>query len=221
MSFINKNIKKYKKLLIILAVVALAVAGIFSLIDHGIRPAVLSLAEARMKNMAVKQMNEAFLESDTDVKYTDLVNVVQDADGNVTVIQANTIQMNHLAAAMAEKAQQKLASLSMQTIQVPLGTAIGGQLLSGAGPNIAVKVMPAGSVSTEFSSEFESTGINQTRHRILLTLKASISLILSGDSKSVEVSGQFPISETVIVGKVPDSYLNVESLEEGMNIWSP
>ncbi len=54
-----------------------------------------------------------------------------------------------------------------------------------------------------------------------MTLKASISLILSGDSKSVEVSGQFPISETVIVGKVPDSYLNVESLEEGMNIWSP
>jgi sporulation protein YunB len=216
-----KNIKRNKKLLIILILLVLVIVGVLSLIDYGIRPAVLSLAEARLKNMAVKQMNMAFLESDTDVKYDDLVSVVQDGQGNVTVIQANTIQMNHLAAAMAEKAQQKLATLSMQTIYVPLGTAIGGQLLSGMGPDIPVNVIPAGSVSTEFTSEFESTGINQTRHRILLILHANISLILSGSSKNVAVSVQFPISETVIVGKVPDSYLNVQSLEEGMNLWSP
>lgn len=86
--------------------------------------------------------------------------------------------MNELATSTALTAQQYIADIEMQPIRVSLGSASGNPLLAGRGPSMLVKVVPAGSVSSEFLTEFTSAGINQTRHRIYMQLSATVRIVI-------------------------------------------
>jgi len=70
--------------------------------------------------------------------------------------------------------------------------------------------MPSGSVVTSVSNVFDSAGINQTRHQIMLNIKSTVSVIIPGYITSVPVETNMCIAESVIVGLVPDTYANVQ-----------
>ena len=74
-----------------------------------------------------------------------------------------------------------------------------------------MQILPIGAVHASFDTEFESAGINQTRHRIFLKLRATVSLIIPTGSQIVEVESIMPIAESIIVGGVPDSFVDVGS----------
>ena len=71
------------------------------------------------------------------------------------------------------------------------------------GPKITVKMQQIGNITTSYESEFESAGINQTRHKIYLNMTATMRVIVPFNSKEVEVTCQIPVSDTIIVGKIP------------------
>ena len=99
-----------------------------------------------------------------------------------------------------------------------LGTIIGGPIFSGKGPMIDVMVVPVGNVTTAFESNFEDAGINQTRHEIMMTLSASMSFVAPFSGTSMEVTNQVLVAENVIVGKVPQSYVNVQDDDQMLNL---
>ena len=66
-----------------------------------------------------------------------------------------------------------------------------------------------GNVQSEISSEFESCGINQSIHRIVLRLDVTIGAFIPGYSIGCDVDYDYILSETVIVGNVPQAYTNV------------
>ena len=97
------------------------------------------------------------------------------------------------------------------SIKIPVGTIIGGDLIFGRGPGIDVKVMPIGTVATEIQNEITSAGINQTRHQIILVVNVQMSVITGIRRLPTNVSTTICIAETVIVGKVPESYTNIDA----------
>ena len=108
-------------------------------------------------------MNSAVQETiGNDINYTDLINLEKDNSGQIVLVSANASMMNRLAADTAMAAQNKISSIGEQGISIPIGTIIGGQLLSGRGPSVRIKFEPVGSVTTDFMTEFEDAGINQT-----------------------------------------------------------
>ena len=76
-------------------------------------------------------------------------------------------------------------------------------------PSIRVKIIPQGSVTVDYATEFESTGINQTRHRIYIIVNTDIKMIVPLVSENIRVTTNIPIAETIIVGDVPESFVNV------------
>ena len=52
-----------------------------------------------------------------------------------------------------------------------------------------------------------TAGINQTRHQILLDLDVEVSLLMPWLTVSSQVQTELLVSETVIVGHVPESYM--------------
>lgn len=196
-------------ILIIVAVLLILVVIMYVVIENNMRPLVMSIAEARLRSIAAKAMNDAILKNiDEDLQYQDLVNIVLDNNGQPAMLQANTVRMNRLAAKTALTAQEYIAEIGNQGISVALGTVIGGQLFSGQGPPITVQVVPAGSVVSKFVSEFEGCGINQTRHRINLRLETTVRVVFSGGGQVVELVSETPIAESIIVGSVPNNFFN-------------
>jgi sporulation protein YunB len=202
-----------------LLIVIACLIAVYVLVEINIKPVLMGLSEARVRAAAITTMSDAVLDTlDSDMKYSDLVEVKYDDAGNITMIQANTIVINKIASRAANVAQESIGKLGSVGVGVPLGSILGGQLFSGTGPTIPITVVPAGSVSTQFFSEFTSAGINQTRHRILLELKTRIRVVAPVGSSSVEAVTQVPVAETIIVGKVPDSYVNVDEMDQMLNL---
>ena len=200
----------------LLCIGVLLVLGIV-VFSRNIAPLIINLSESRVEALAISTMNGAVKDIMLDsVQYDDLIDIVQNADGRIVMLKANTLYMNELANRTALLAQERLSAIDTQGIGVPIGSAMGSELLAGRGPRIYVRILPVGSVTTEFLSEFENAGINQTRHKIYLVAISSVRIILPTQSRSVSVRSQILISECIIVGEVPGSYVNVD--ESGAEI---
>ncbi len=201
---------KKRKLLIVFGVLALLVLGGYVFINANLRPALLGLAEARVRSIAANAMNEAILDTfqDDDI-YNSLVDI-HETGSSVYLLQANSGKINALASICAQAAQDHISSLGEQGVSIAIGTITGIPLLAGRGPRLTVSFTPVGSVHTSFESEFRSAGINQTLHRINLHMDASVRIILPGISHTVNVTGEATIAESIIVGGVPNAYTNVE-----------
>jgi sporulation protein YunB len=195
---------------ILLALLAAIGIFLFVVVDRNTSPVIINMAEARVRALAVKAMNDAVRTIMTDpVKYTDLIKVVQDKEGRVMMIQANTLKMNDISASAALTTQDNISLIGDQGIGIPLGSVLGGQLLSGRGPTIYARIVPVGSVTTDYESEFQNEGINQTRHKIFLNLHTVVRIVIPTQSKEISVDTKVLVTECIIVGQVPNSYVNV------------
>jgi len=202
---------------IVTAVIVLLAAA-YLLIESIIAPSIMSLAEPKLKAIAVSAMNEAVREiiAEGNITYSDLIELEKDEEGNISLINSNTMLMNKLAVDTAAAAQKNILSAGQQGISVPIGTLFGGPIFTGRGPAITVKFEPTGSVTTNIKDELDAAGINQTRHKIYVILNAQVRILIGSASQTVEVSSQVLISETIIVGKVPQTYLQFLGGSDGM-----
>ena len=202
--------------LLVLLIVLLSLS--VALLSVNMRPAMTALAIARIRSVAARAMNDAILESMGDeTNYARLIQVHESSE-RVYMLQANTHKMNILAADCAEAAQERIAQMGDQGISIPIGTITGISFLAGKGPSLKVTFSPAGSVQSEFNSEFVSSGINQTLYRVNLLLPASVRLVMPGVSETISLRAEAAIAESIIVGDVPEVYTNVASEEDMLNL---
>ena len=214
----HRKFRLKKALVVIAALMALTVWGLTRL-ERNLTEVVLSLAQAQARALAVQALNETADEIVlSGVTYDQLMAVTMDDSGQIRLIQANTPKMNLLATRASTAAQQKIASLEQQSLYVPLGSALGMTLFAGAGPLIEVRILPVGAVNAGFATEFETAGINQTRHKISLTLTAQVELVIPTGAMEVQAVTQVAVAESIIVGQVPDSYVNMENAEGMLNL---
>lgn len=193
--------------------------ALFFWADANLRPVILTMAEAQARVMAVQAMNDAVFEvMRSDGLYDDLMTVVLDEKGRVAVMRADTARMNELATTSALRVQQNLSKIAEAGISIPLGAALGVQLFAGSGPRITVKIVPVGAVSTDFKSEFSAAGINQTRHRIFLRIDTTVQMVIPTGTQTAQVSAHVPVAESIIVGEVPDSFVDVANEEDMLNL---
>lgn len=197
----------------------LLIAILFLLVEQNLSQTLLDMAYATAHSIALETVNRAAQQVVGDgIAYEELMEVQMDASGRVAMLRANTMYMNRIATQTAIMAQEKLNSIENQMVDVPLGAALGIRFLGGFGPRLSVQIVPVGAVSTHFETEFETAGINQTRHKIFLTLETSVSLIVPADSRMVQVTSTVPIAESIIVGQVPDSFVDVNDEEDMLNL---
>lgn len=202
-----------------LLLAALIFIALVLYLEQNLTQVTLSLAQANARTLAVTVLNDAVEQVvRSGVSYDELIHVTQGADGQVSLLQADTTAMNRLAADAIALAQAQLESTDNQFVQVPLGSALGLTLLAGSGPKIYVQILPVGAISSRFDTEFQSAGINQTRHRIFLTLTAAVRLVIPTGAKTIEASTQVAVAESIIVGQVPDSFVDVADNEDMLNL---
>jgi len=195
-------------------IVFLLLLALYLLLQKSLTGVILDTAYAQAYALAVDTMNDAVRGGvAAEVGYDQLITVRTDGAGRVTLLQADTARMNALAVDIALAAQAALGGRDAPTVSVPLGAALHVPFLSAAGPKIRVRLSPVGAVNASFRTEFEAAGINQTRHKIYLRLQAVVRLVLPTGARPVEVETQLLIAESIIVGQVPDSYMNVPESE--------
>ena len=214
--------RPWKRWIFRIALILLLIAALFGLLEKNLETVILDMAHARAEAIAVAYINEAVRDVMGDqMTYDEMMTVRTDPDGRVTMLQANAVRMNELATVTALQAQARLESADAQSVSIPLGAALGIPFLSAAGPRIQVRIVPVSAVSAAFSTEFESAGINQTRHKIYLSLHTTVRLVIPSGARTVSLGSQVLIAESIIVGDVPESYVQVPDMDGALNFAIP
>lgn len=181
---------------------------VFLVIENHLKPTLLTIAEAKATLLATQSINNVISESvKLGIDPQKLVNVTLDSRGRVVLVQSNTMEFNKIAAETTIKVQNILKEIGEEEITIPMGQILGSQLLANMGPDIVVTIIPIGTVQVKVVDKFEQAGINQTRHMVYLIATTQIRIVVPLVSKSVSVDTQVPIAEYVVVGEVPNTYV--------------
>ncbi len=204
---------------IVLALVAFFFIAIIVWMHRNVTAILKSVSEATMRSVTTVAVNDAIYYTLSDqVRYEDLVTVLSDAEGNISAITANSFQINRIARDTAYMSQQNLKKMSEDGIEIPLGAFTGVEAWAGLGPRIRLPIIPISNVECRFVSQFENAGINQTKHSVYLEIVADISIILPSETSNFASLTEVLICESVLVGKVPDSYLQADIFGNGYDL---
>lgn len=204
----KKRKRRKRKLLISLLVFLSLAILLFIYFQRNVTRVLISISEATMRASTTIAVNDAiFYTLSDEIRYEDLVQITRDNDGNIIAVAANPLKINKIARDTASISQSNLKNLSLNGIPVPLGALTGIEAFAGLGPSIHFRIIPVSSVTCDFSSTFESVGINQTKHSIYLNVVADISIVMPSRTENFAVVTEILVGEWVIVGNVPDAYL--------------
>ena len=135
------------------------------------------------------------------VEYNDeqiLSNVVVDSAGITEIKTAASVAV-----------MDALSDATSVTVGIPLGTFLGLDWLSGWGPMITVPMSATQSVFTSISSSLVEVGINQSAYRVNIRVRVNLWIVTPAGYASVTVENDFPVAETVLLGKVPNNLTEV------------
>lgn len=212
------SLKKYKRKISVWTCIVVFVLVIILLLKNGINTIIADTIELKSKALATKAMNSAIADVVINsIVYEDLVNIITDELGNISMIQANALEINNLSKDLAQTTEIKIEEYGRSGVSIPIGSFTGIPLFVGRGPKLKLKVNPIGAVNCSFLSQFESAGINQTNHKIYLKISADVGVVLPLLSTKYNTTRQVLISESIIVGQVPEVYLYSDTLDTLLN----
>ncbi|MBQ8858468.1 MAG: sporulation protein YunB [Clostridia bacterium] len=193
--------------------VALALLLIFNL---QLYPGVAALAQAEASNRATQIMTEAFsaaLAAEGE-HYADLVAISYRADGIVSSLSLHMANLNATRNRLLLAVLTAMREEGALSVGLPLGNLFGGELFSGKGPIISVRVLLAQDAHAHMESEFESAGINQTLHRVVFSIGMTLTVMMPSKAIALSVEQRYPVAETIIVGEVPDAFTQISRLTD-------
>lgn len=183
-----------------------------------LRPQFLAYAEDRVRETVHYALYDVL--SDTIYaqrsEYAELVVLERDSSSGVTALHTDSILANRLKADAARAVYDALHGLEDQVLPVPVGNVLLPAFLTGRGPELEIGMVGLGYANAEFLSAFTSAGINQTRHQVILEVTAEVKLLSPLGSRTVDVSTQLAVSDTVIVGNIPEQYTYIDDTEQDL-----
>jgi sporulation protein YunB len=211
-----KGYQKQNRLWWRLLAVTVGVCVLFGTFLVRIHPLLVTLSESKAESVTLKIIHNTVNEflGNHQLDYDDVIKIGYDETGGISYVSSDMVKLNRFKSQIAADIQTVFDSYDFGTIALPLGTILGGSVLVGRGPSLQFRVEMSCNVECTFQNLFDDAGINQTRHQILLEVKATTFAIARFCKTSSKVSTNFVIAETVIVGKVPQYYTNVENSKD-------
>lgn len=200
--------KKAKRLLSLILVFFISGSAFFYT-DKIVLTNVFNVCYDNLYVYSAKAVNECVFEEITDgYDYAELVKIEKNSAGDIVLITAHSAKINALNRKIALKTEEKLVKTLKQGVSLPLFAFSGISIISGYGPEICFKSLSLSGVTCDFKDGFVSAGINQTMHSLYIEVVCSYYLNAPIYKKTGECRTSVLLSESIIVGKIPEIYLN-------------
>ena len=199
-------IRKIVKITLILVCVVVAC---FLLLRKKYDAVILELTRTQVTNSTSDLINDAVAEqiAGGKIEYDRIVYFEKDLNGKITALKTNIGEVNKLKTDTLNLINDEILATDHSEMGIPLGSLFMPELLSGKGPEIPVKILSIRNSDATFESSFSHAGINQTMHQIRMCVLVDVAVLVLGETVSFTVSSEVVIAETIIVGAVPDTFL--------------
>lgn len=209
MAYCCRKRKRLKKIVALVLVLSLLTgAGLY--VRSNIVPLVTEKAYYSIRGEAVTALNNAYqktVDEMTSLGYSDFVTVTKDSNGKISFISVDMLKVNNVMSFISTVVLEEMQSIATDGVDVPLGAFSGILLLGDNGKDVNIEVETVGIAECNFRSDFETVGINQVRHTLYIDIVASANVVLPLYAKDVFCESSLLLCENVIVGEVPEFYL--------------
>ena len=173
------------------------------------RLVIRDLAETSVKNATSDLANDAIAKQieNGSIQYDRIVYFEKDLEGHITALKTNIGEVNHLKTDILNIINGQILALDAADIGIPIGSLFLPEFFSGRGPAIPVHILAIRNSEATFTSHFTQAGINQTLHQLIMELNVDAAVLVLGETSTFSVSSQVVAAETVIVGAVPNTFI--------------
>ncbi len=209
-------IRKLRAFFHILLFLLIATGILLLMFRSRYRDVIRELAETQAKNTTSDLTNDAIAKQIADgiIQYDRIVFFEKDLDGRITALKTNMSEINRLKTDILNIINDEILALDTSDIGIPLGSFFLPEVLSGRGPVIPVNVLSIRNSDAAFSSNFVQAGINQTLHQLIMLVSVDVAILVLGQTTGFTVNSEVVIAETVIVGSVPNTFLQTGGKNE-------
>ncbi|GAB3806183.1 sporulation protein YunB [Virgibacillus kimchii] len=203
------------------------------IVDHGIKPVLMDIAERKIDEIATRAINSAvrFAEG---YDFSEVLNITYNADGNVATYNHNPAVVSEINRVATDRVEEFLLNVNrgdpitydyslhepydyqegaedraMQDptlVEIPLGQVTGNTVLANLGPRVPVNLELIGNVRTNITRETEPLGINGSWVSLYVNVEADVQIIIPFSSEVTTVQTEIYIDGGAIMGDVPDFY---------------
>ena len=173
------------------------------------RYVISDLAKTSVMNTTSDLANDAIARqiATGNIAYDRIVFFEKDLDGRITALKTNMSEVNRLKTDVLNIINDEILALDSSDIGIPTGSLFLPELFSGKGPAIPVHILSIRNSDANFISTFSQAGINQTLHRLNMEVTIDVAVLVLGETSSFTMSSEVVVAETIIVGQVPQTYL--------------
>lgn len=191
---------------LILLILTVLTAVLFAVGFRTLRPALAAYAENLIQYRVTIAMEQAVADA-VSAHGAELSSLSSLSDGSAAALTTDSAAAERVRASAVRNTYERLNELEQEELSVPIGTLIDPQYLAGVGPSLSFGVVGLGMASGKMQSEFVDSGVNQTKYRMVLTVRAEVKLHALWCSRSIVIENSYPLAETVLVGDVPAVYV--------------
>ncbi len=171
---------------------------------------VVEWARVRATNIATSAINGAIRDVLAGrLQEMEIFTITQGGAGGVQIIRYNMGPLNQVMSDAVQSILETFRAQAPQEFQVPFGELTGMRVLAGWGPMIPIRIFTTGAVVAEPKVDFVSAGINQVAHRLYMEVKVTMIVLAPFLKDQVVVQQTVPISDDVLPGAVPETYVNL------------
>ena len=198
-----------RKFVTTLAILGILAVVLFLFLRSHYREVIETLAHTQVMNTTSDLTNDAIARQIAEgvIQYDRIVYFEKDLDGRITALKTNMSEVNRLKTDILNIINDEILALDTSDIGIPLGSLFLPEFLSGKGPVIPVHILSIRNSDANFVSHFSQAGINQTLHKLTMEVSVDVAVLVLGRTQSFTVTSEVVVAETIIVGAVPETYL--------------
>lgn len=214
------SVKKRKKRLVLFFIIISAFfIALAVYCCNVIIPIIRVYAAEKIKGKTISAINGAISNVIASTSnYVDILTITYDGENTVSAMSLKSSVINNIAHESIRATQNVMSDVCYGGVDIPLGTLSGIACFFDRGPLVRIAVSAIGNVESGLRANFSECGINQTNYRLYLEITAFVTLIYPGVDNVIEVTDEILLVETVIVGKIPSTYLNATNPEDMMDL---
>lgn len=199
----------FRRILIRLGIIILVLLIILLTLRSKYRFVIRDLAQTSVMNTTSDMTNDAISKQIAagEIAYDRIVYFEKDLDGRITALKTNMSEVNRLKTDVLSIINDEILALDHSDIGIPMGSLFLPELFSGKGPAIPIHILSIRNSDASFASSFSQAGINQTLHRLNMEVTIDVAVLVLGETSSFTVSSEVVVAETIIVGQVPNTFL--------------
>lgn len=201
--------RKKKIFFLVLVLITFLFLQSFIFVEKNLRQPLMSIAKIRIKQIATQAINTAITEriaQGTDVKK--LIEWKEDRNGQISGFMLNYGEHMKITADTVNVVQRTLDQLQRVPEEIPLGQALDSAILASFGPDVPIRLVPAGAVKVDLNTRQKDAGINMLLVEVYIRIIAEVTIIIPFDTDSEIVETEVPISYLLVVGDVPMYYFD-------------